>query len=154
MPGLINHVAERNRAAIINALESIFGHTTHDLFRQISRVIFGITLQHRFQNDTLRASRNDFRCRHQLHTVLLQLGFVPGTVVTVSGETVEFPDNNGIEQTTFTVLNHLLELRTVIGLSRDCSVNIVLDHGEIVLLCIGGALTNLAFDGFFALVIR
>ena len=39
-------VAERNRAAIINTLESVLGHAAHDLFRQVSRVIFGIALQH------------------------------------------------------------------------------------------------------------
>ena len=74
-------------------LESIFSHTAHDLFRQVSRVIFGVSFQHRFQNDALRTSRNDFRCRYQFHAVPLQLGLVPGTVVAVPGKAVEFPDN-------------------------------------------------------------
>ena len=89
MPGLIDHVAERNRATIINALESVLGHAAHDLFRQVSRVIFGIALQHRFQNDALRASRNDdFRSRYQLHTIAFQLGLVPCAVVAVPGEAI------------------------------------------------------------------
>ena len=43
-------------------------------------LVFGVAFQHRFQNDALRASRNDFRCRYQFHAVPLQLGLVPGDV--------------------------------------------------------------------------
>ena len=153
MPGLIDHVAERNRAAIINTLESIFGHATHDLFRQVSRVIFGVAFQHRFQNDALRANRNDFRSRYQLHTIAFQLGLVPGTVVAVSSKAVQLPDNDDIKDSTLTVLDHLLELRAVIGLGGDGTVNVMLHHREAVLFRIGGAFTNLAFDGFFSLTI-
>ena len=153
MPVLIDHVTERNRATIINALESIFGHAAHDLFRQVSRVIFGIALQHRLQNNTLRASRNDFRCRYQFHAVPLQLGLVPGTVVAVSGKAVELPDNDDVKDATLTVLDHLLELRAVIRFCRDGTVNVVFDHRESVLLRIGSALPNLTFDGFFTLAV-
>ena len=153
MPGLIDHVSERNRAAIINTLESIFGHATHDLFGQVSRVIFGIALQHRLQNNTLRASRNDFRCRHQFHAVSRQLSLVSGTVVAVPGKAVELPDNDDVKDATLTVLDHLLELRAVIGLSGDGTVNVMLHHREAVLFRIGGALPDLAFNGFFALTI-
>ena len=153
MPGLIDHVAERNRAAIINTLESIFGHAAHDLFGQVGRVIFGIALQHRFQNDALRASRNDFRCRHQFHAVPLQLGLVPGTVVAIPGKTIQLPDNDDIKDATFTVFDHLLELRAIIGLGGDCTVNVMLHHREAVLFRIGGAFPDLTFNGFFALVI-
>ena len=153
MPGLIDHVSERNRAAIINTLESVFGHATHDLFRQVSRVIFGVAFQHRFQNNALRASRNDFRCRYQFHAVSLQLSLVPGTVVAVPGKAVELPDNDDVKDATLTVLDHLLELRAVIGLGGDGTVNVMLHHREAVLFRIGGAFTNLAFDGFFSLAV-
>ena len=153
MPGLIDHVAERNRATVINALESILGHAAHDLFRQVSRVVFGVAFQHRFQNNALRASRNDFRCRYQLHTIAFQLGLVPGTVVAVSSKAVHLPDNDDIKDSTLTVLDHLLELRAVIGLGGDGTVNVMLHHREAVLFRIGGAFTNLAFDGFFSLTI-
>ena len=153
MPGLIDHVTERNRAAIINTLESIFGHAAHDLFGQVSRVIFGIALQHRLQNNALRASRNDFRCRYQFHAVSLQLSLVPGTVVAVSGKAVELPDNDDVKDATLTVLNHLLELRAVVRFCRDGTVNVVLYHREAVLFRIGGAFPDLTFNGFFALTI-
>ena len=154
MPGLIDHVAERDRAAIINTLESVFGHATHDLFRQVSRVILGIAFQNRFQNNALRASRNDFCCRHQFHAVSLQLSLVPGTVVAVSGKAVELPDNDDVKDAAFAVFDHLLELRAVIGLGGDGTVNVMLDHREAVLLRIGGAFPDLTFNGFFALVVR
>ena len=153
MPGLIDHVAERNRATIINALESVLGHAAHDLFRQVSRVVFGVAFQHRFQNNALRASRNDFRCRHQFHAVPLQLGLVPGTVVAVSGKAVELPDNDDVKDATLTVLDHLLELRAVIGLGGDGTVNVMLHHREAVLFRIGGAFPDLTFNGFFALTV-
>ena len=153
MPGLIDHVAERNRATIINALESVLGHAAHDLFRQVSRVVFGVAFQHRFQNDALRASRNDFRCRYQFHAVPLQLGLVPGTVVAVPGKAVELPDNDDIKDAALTVLDHLLELRAIIRFCRNGTVNVVLDHCEAILLCVGGALPNLTFNGFLALAV-
>ncbi len=153
MPGLIDHVAERNRATIINALESVLGHAAHDLFRQVSRVVFGVTFQHRFQNNALRASRNDFRCRYQFHAVSLQLSLVPGTVVAVSGKAVELPDNDDVKDATLTVLDHLLELRAVIGLGGDGTVNVMLHHREAVLFRIGGAFPDLTFNGFFALTV-
>ena len=153
MPGLIDHVSERNRAAIINTLESIFGHAAHDLFRQVSRVVFRITFQHRLQNNTLRASRNDFRCRHQFHAVSLQLGLVPGTIITIPGKAVELPDNDDVKDAAFAVFDHLLELRAVVRLGRDGTVNVMLHHREAVLFRIGGAFPDLTFNGFFALTI-
>ena len=153
MPGLIDHVAERNRATIINALESVLGHTTHDLFGQVSRVIFGVSFQHRFQNNALRASRNDFRCRYQFHAVPLQLGLVPGTVVAVPGKTIQLPDNDDIKDAALAVLNHLLELRAVVCFCGDGTVNVMLHHCEAILFRIGGAFPNLTFNGFLALAV-
>ena len=153
MPGLIDHVSERNRAAIINTLESIFGHAAHDLFGQVSRVIFGVAFQHRLQNNALRASRNDFRCRYQFHAVSLQLSLVPGTVVAVSGKTVQLPDQHNVKQLLVAVFDHLLELRAVVRLGRDSTVNVMLHHREAVLFRIGGAFPDLTFNGFFALAI-
>ena len=153
MPGLIDHVAERNRATIINALESVLGHAAHDLFRQVSRVVFGVAFQHRFQNNALRASRNDFRCRYQFHTIAFQLGLVSGTVVAVPGKAVELPDNDDIKDATLAVFDHLLKLWAVVRFCRDCSVNIVFDHREAILFRIGSAFPDLAFDGFFTLAV-
>ena len=153
MPGLIDHVAKRNRATIINALESVLGHAAHDLFRQVSRVVFGVAFQHRFQNNALRASRNDFRCRYQFHTVSLQLSLIPGTVVAVPGKTVELPDQHDVEQLFVAVFNHLLELGSIVRLGRDSTVNVVLDDSDSVLFGIRRAFTDLTLDGFFTLVI-
>ena len=91
--------------------------------------------------------------RHEFDTVLLQLGLIPGTVVAVSGKAVQFPDQNDVKQLFVAVFYQLLELRAVVRLGRDGTVNVVLDDGDAVLLRIGGALPNLAFDGFFALTV-
>ena len=53
----------------------------------------------------------------------------------------------------FAVFDHLLELRAVIGLGGDGTVNVMLDHCEAILFRIGGAFPNLTFNGFFALAV-
>ena len=71
----------------------------------------------------------------------------------ISAKTVQLPDQNNIKQLLVAVLYHLLELRAIIRLGRDGAVNVVLDDSDVILFGIGRAFTNLAFDGFFALVI-
>ena len=92
--------------------------------------------------------------RHELDTILLQLGLVPGTVVAVPGKTVKLPDQHNVKQLFVAVFYHLLKLRAVVRFGRDGTVNVVLDDGDAILFRIGSAFTNLAFNGFFALVIR
>ena len=154
LPLGIQRVAKGSTTTVAAAFQDVLSLSTHDLFGKVSGIILGIAFQHRFQNDTLRPLGDDLGGRHELDTVLLQLGLVPGAVVAVPGKTVELPDQHDIKQLFVAVLDHLLELRAVVRLGRNSTVNVVLDHSEIVLLCIGGALTNLAFDRFFALIIR
>ena len=123
------------------------------MHRQVSRVVFSVTFQHRFQNDALRTSRNDFRCRYQFHAVSLQLSLVPGTVVAVSGKTIQLPDNDDIKDAAFAVFNHLLELRAVVRFCGDGTVNVMLYHREAILFRIGGAFPDLTFNGFLALAV-
>ena len=89
-----------------------------------------------------------------MDTVLFQNHLVVCTIKTVPGKAVKFPDENNIKQLLAAVFDHLLELRAIIRFGRECTVNIVLDHGNAVFLRIGSTLTNLAFNGLFALVIR
>ena len=86
--------------------------------------------------------------------VSLQLVLIMCRIVTVPGKTVELPDQHDVEQLFVAVFYHLLELRAIVRFGRDGTVDIVLDDGDAVLLRIGSAFTNLAFNGFFALVIR
>ena len=150
----IDRVSKGDCTAGELALEGILGHTANHFLGQVSRVIFGVAFQHRFQNDALRPLGDDLGSRHELDTVFLQLGLVPGTVVAIPGKAVELPDNDDVKDATLTVLDHLLELRAVIGLGRDGTVNVVLDHRNAILFGIGRTFTNLAFNGFFTLVIR
>ena len=85
--------------------------------------------------------------------VLLQLGLVPGAVIAVSGKAVKFPDQHDVKQLLVAVFDHLLELRAIICFSRDGTINVVLDDGDVVLFGIGRAFTNLTLNGFFALVV-
>jgi len=150
----VDDVAKGNGTASELSLQCVFGHATNDLFRQVSGIILSITFQHRFQNDAFRPLGDDLGGRHELDTILLQLGLVPGTIITIPGKAVELPDQHNVKQLLVAVLDHLLELWTVVRLGRDGTVNIVLDDGDAILFRIGRALPDLAFDRFFTLVVE
>ena len=150
----IQRISKRSATTVAAAFQNVLRLSTDDLFGKVSGIILSITFQHRLQNDAFRPLGDDLGGRHELDTVLLQLGLVPGTVVAVSGKTVEFPDQHDVKQLLVTVFYHLLELRAVVRFGRDGTVNIVLDDGDAVFLSIRRAFPNLAFDGFFTLVVR
>ena len=153
LPFRIQRVAKGSTTTVAAAFQDVLSLSTHDLLGKVSGIILGITFQHRFQNNALRPLGDDLGGRHELDTVLLQLGLVPGTVVAVPGKAVKFPDQHNIKQLLVAVLNHLLELRAVVRLGGDSTVNIVLDHCDAILFSISRTFTNLAFDGFFALIV-
>ena len=154
LPLRIQRVPKGSTATVAAAFQDVLGLSTHDLLGKVSGIILGITFQHRFQNNALRSLGDDLGGRHKLDTVLLQLGLVPGTVVAVPGKPVQLPDQHDVKQRLVAVLNHLLELRAVVRLGGDSTVNIVLDDGDAVFLGISRAFPDLAFDRFFALVVR
>ena len=154
LPLRIQRIAKGSTTTVAAAFQDVLSLSTHDLLGKVGGVVFRITFQHRFQNDALRPLGDDLGGRHELDTVLFQLGLIPGTVVAIPGKTVELPDQHDIEQLFVAVFYHLLELRAIVRFGRDGTVDIVLDGGDAVLLRIGSAFTNLAFNGFFALVIR
>ena len=154
LPLRIQRVAKGSTTTVAATFQDVLRLSTHDLLGKVSGIILGITFQHRFQNDALWPLGDDLGGRHELDTVFLQLGLVPGTVVAVPGKTVQLPDQHNVKQLLVAVLNHLLELRAVVRLGGDSTVNIVLDDGDAVFLGISRAFPDLAFDGFFALVVR
>ena len=149
----IQRIAKSSTATIAAAFQDVLCLSTDNLFGKVGRVVFCIALQNRFQNDAFRPLGDDFRCRHELDAVLLQLSLIPCAIVAVPGKTVELPDQHDVKQLLVAVLYHLLELRAVIGLGGDGTVDVVLDDGDAVLLSIRRAFTDLTLDGFFALVI-
>ena len=149
----IQRISKRSTTTVAAAFQDVLCLSTDNLFGKVGRVVFCIALQNRFQNDAFRPFRDDFRSRNKFDTVLLQLSLIPCAVVAISGKAVEFPDQNDIKQLLVAVLDHLLELRAVVRLGRDGTVNVVLDHRNAILFGIGRTFTNLAFNGFFALVV-
>ena len=149
----IQRIAKGSTTTVAAAFQNVLRLSTDNLFGKVGGVVFRITLQHRFQNNTLWPLGDDFRSRHELDTVFLQLGLVPGTVVTIPGKAVQLPDQHDVKQLLIAVLDHLLEFGSIVRLGRDGTVDIVLDHGDAILLRIGRTFTNLTFYGFFALVV-
>ena len=154
LPFRIQRVTKGSTTTVAASFQDVLGLSTHDLLGKVSGIILGITFQHRFQNDALRPLGDDLGGRHELDTILLQLGLVPGTVVAVPGKTVKLPDQHNVKQLFVAVFYHLLKLRAVVRLGGDSTVNIVLDDGDAIFLGISRAFPDLAFDGFFALVVR
>ena len=153
LPLGIQRVAKSSTTTVAAAFQDVLCLSTDNLFGKVGRVIFGVAFQHRFQNDALRPLGDDLGSRHELDTVFLQLGLVPGTVVAIPGKAVKFPDQHDVKQLLIAVLDHLLEFGSIVRLGRDGTVNVVLDDGDAVLFRIGSALPNLAFNGFFTLVV-
>ena len=149
----IQRISKRSTTTVAASFQDVLRLSTDNLFGKVSRVVFCIALQNRFQNDALRSLGDDLGSRHELDTVFLQLGLVPGTVVAIPGKAVKFPDQHDVKQLFVAVLDHLLELRAVVRLGRDGTVNVVLDHRNAILFGIGRTFTNLAFNGFFTLVV-
>jgi hypothetical protein len=152
-PLRIQRIAKCSTTTVAASFQDVLRLSADNLFSKVGRVVLRIALQHRFQNNALRPLGDDLGGRHELDAVLLQLGLIPGTVVAVPGKTVQLPDQHNTKQLLVAVLNHLLELRAVVRLGGDSTVNIVLDDGDAVFLGISRAFTNLPFDGFFALVV-
>ena len=152
-PLRIQRIAKCSTTTVAASFQDVLRLSADNLFSKVGRVVLRIALQHRFQNDALRSFGDDLGGRHKLDTVLLELGLIPGTVVAVPGKTVQFPDQHNVKQLLVAVLNHLLEFRAVVRFGGDSTVNIVLDDGDAVFLGISRAFPDLAFDGFFALVV-
>ena len=145
--------ANGNRAAVVLPLQNILGHAAYDLFRQLCRVVFSHAGEHTLDHDTRRAVRDRLGGRYQLDMVAFQQVFVVCRIVTISGETVKFPDQHDVKQPFLAVLDHLLEVWAVVGFGRERTVDVVLDDRDTVLFGVGGAFPNLPFDGFLALVV-
>ena len=150
---LIHLEANGNRAAVVLSLQNILGHAAHNFFRKFCRVVFSHAGEHTLDHDTRRAVRDRLRGRYQLDMISFQLVLIMCRIVTISGEAVKLPDQHNVKQPFLAVLDHLLEVRAVIGFGGKGAVNVVLDHGDAVLFGISRTFTNLAFDGFLTLVI-
>ena len=149
----VDLVADGEGAAVEFALQGVFRHATHHLFGQVGGVVFGVALQHGFQNDTLGPVGNDFGSGHHLDTVLLQQGLVPGAVVAVAGKPVQLPYDNHIEQALAAVSYHVLKLRAVVGLGGEGPVDVVPQDGDFVLFSVFAALPNLPLNALLPLVV-
>ena len=74
---VIDYITNRQTAAVKFAFQSIVCHAPDDLFGKVGGVVFRITFQNRFQNDTLRAIGNDL-CSGYIHGAALQCFLLAG----------------------------------------------------------------------------
>ena len=90
-------------------------HAPNNFFGQGGGVVFGVYLQHTFQNDILGSAGNDLGGGHHLDAVLFQSSLIAGAVVAVAGKPVQLLDEYHIEQTLAAVLDRVLKFRAVAG---------------------------------------
>lgn len=73
-------------------------------------------------------------------------------VVTVTGKTVEFPNDNQIKVVLCAVFDHALKIRTAVCFGGKGTVNVLTDNRNSVLLCKSITLPHLSLNGFFTLI--
>ncbi|MEE0381495.1 MAG: hypothetical protein UDN35_03845 [Oscillospiraceae bacterium] len=141
-------------AANVTTVHSRFSHSFHHLTGKIFGVIFAHALQHGFQNDAFRAVVHLLQNGQKLHSVLLQLPFVVGAVITVPAESVQLMDDGKIEVPFSGCRNHFQKFRTVIRGRGFCPITEFVDDYNGVPAAILMHGTELGFDRFFSLVVR
>ena len=142
----------RHRTRIMQAFFRARRHAAQDLFSEVTAIILGGRLENRLENNTLVALADILHCGKHRNAVLLELVFIEGAVVSVTGETVEFPDDNAVELPFFTVVNHALKIWPLVRLAGDRTVGVDTDDHEPAMLGIGTAIGYLIFNTALALV--
>ena len=150
---VVDHIAQRHCAAVVFGLERVFCHAAHNLLGKIGGIVFRVTLQNRFEDDTLCTVGNHFGGRDNLDAILFELSFVPCAVIAIPGKTIQLPNNDHIEQTLPAVPDHVLKLRAVVRLCGEGSINIMPQNCDPVLFRVGRALPELTLDGFLPLTV-
>ena len=141
-------------AANVTTVHSRFSHSFHNLAGQILGVVFAHALQHGFQNDAFRAVVHLFQNGQELHTVLLQLPFVIGAVITIPTESVQLVDDGKVEVPFSGCRNHFQKFRTVIRSRGFGPVTVFMDDDDGIPAAILVHGPELGFNGFFSLVVR
>ena len=111
-------------------------------------------LNHTFEYNRLGAVGNIFGSRHDFHAVFLKRCLVPCAVIAVSCKPVQLLDDHYVKQPLAAVLDHVLELRAVIGLCRIRAVDVMPQYRDSVFLGKGGTLAELTFNAFFSMAVR
>ena len=147
-------IAQRHHTAVVLALKGVLSFPAGHLDGQLRRIIFGHANEQTLDHDALRAVRDRLHDRDEMDAVLFKLTFVVDCIVTVAGKAVQFPDQDCVKDFPGTVLNHPLELGTVVGLGRVGPVDVGAHDGDTVALGVVFAVPQLAFNGGLALAVR
>ena len=148
------HIPQRRISAVVFAFERVLFLSALYLLGQLSGVIFGVSLQHGFKDDTLRPVGDVLLYGDDLDTVLFENPFIVCAVVAVAGETVELPYQHHIEQLLLAVLYHVLKFRPVRSSGGQGSVDVTAEDGDAVSFGILRTFTELPFNAFFSLAVR
>lgn len=143
---VVSYLITKHRASHGDTVESVFFQTSLDTSGKILTVIFRVTLEDGFENDSLRGVRHRLFGVENLHTIALELCFVDSTVVPVPGEAVKGVHNHSVKMPLLAVLDKPLEARSIVCLAGDCPVDIFVYDNKVVLEGEVVTLTKLSLD--------
>ena len=152
--GFVHIVSIWNIAAVVLAFHGIVVLSTLDFLGQFRRIVFGVALQHGFQDNSLWAVRDVLFRGNDPDTMLFQDVLVMGAVIAISGKAVQLPDQYRIKKSALAVGNHALKFRPVRRSGGQRSVNIRPQQGDSVSGGIFRTFPNLTLNGFLTLAFR
>lgn len=117
-------------------------HALHDLAGQIRGVVLVQRFHQTLEDYALRRIIEFLNDGIQLHAVVPEYLPADGTVIAVSGESVQLVDYHQVKQPVTRIVQHSLEFLAVGVRASPGTVDVLLDDLNVVLLCV---LTNGAF---------
>ena len=152
-PMVNDFIAERDSAAVLFAFKSIFTEAALNVLRKVGGVVFRHALNHRFQDYALGSVGDILLDGDKTHAIFAQSVAVESRIIAVSGEPVQLPDEDDVEQLFCAVGNHTLKVGAVVCFSRESSVYIFADDFYSVVFSVSPAISDLPFDTLFSLII-
>lgn len=111
--GFVYIVTKGDITAVIHTLDCILLLASPNLLSKLGRIVFGISLQHRLQNNALRPIGNVFFDRDHSDTVFLQNVLIVSAIVAVTGKNGPVSNKYDIKEPFGTICNHSLKVRTI-----------------------------------------
>ena len=137
---------EREAAVVYLAGQSVVVHASEYVLGEVRAVILSGTLEHRLQQDPLRAVRDRLHDARHLDAMLSEPDFIHGRVVPVPGEAVDLVDEHLLPASLLGVFDHPQELRPLVRRSADRVVAILGDDLDVVISGILPAYAELLLD--------
>lgn len=132
---------------------SAFPHASQNLLPKVCGVVFRHALQHGFQDDALRRVWNVLGGIAYGDTVAPQSLLISGRIVTISGKTVCFPDDDNLKLVLVSIGYHLLKSGAILcAFPADVWIKVLLNNDNAVVVSVFTTLSNLSLQRLICLI--